>query len=183
MSESTAPAPKAKRGRRAAQPPGRTSEVEARKFELRRTELAAVLFDLDREFWKRGMPIATARDSAPGANDRTDDEEERKLVKDVTATMFRELESRLGVFAAASARLGEDERTGLAGLLRQPEAKRRAIVAMLRLPERERSVLRVVFGLSEQECRALAELLAPTPNEARPSIVIVDPSVLEEEEG
>ena len=180
MSESTAPAPK--RSRRGAQPQ-QEREDEAGEFERRRTQLAFVLSGLDRELWKRGLTAGSGPDSATSASSGRGDEEERKRVKEVTGTMFRELESRLGTFAGACARLAEDERASLAALLRLPEPKRRVIVAILRLPERERGVLRIAFGLSEPECHALAELLRPTatPAAERPSITIVDPSVLEGE--
>jgi hypothetical protein len=183
MSESTAPSPEATQSRRSERPTEQGRQVEAGEFELRRTELADLLLRIHHELARHGMPISTAQGRAPRVKDRMKDEEERKRVKEVTATMFRELESRLAVFAGACVRLDEDERAGLAGLLRLPDTKRRAIMAILRLPERERSVMRVVFALSEPECNALAELLKPLPRKERPSIVIVDPSVLEEEEG
>lgn len=111
-------------------------------------------------------------------------DDERRHVREVTGTMFRELEFRLVAFADACARLGEDERASLRTFLRLPEAKRRAIVAMLRLPERERSALRIAFALSGAECDALAELLRPMPAPApeRRSITIVDPSVVDEDD-
>jgi hypothetical protein len=185
MSESTAPAPKAKRSRRTAQPLERRSDNETGEFERRRAELALLLIGLDREFWKRGMTEATGHDFATSARGPNEDDEERRRVKEVTGTMFRELESRLAAFADACARLAEDERASLAALLRLPEAKRRAIMVMLRLPERERSVLRIAFALSEAECDALADLLRPMPAPAaeRPSITIIDSSVLDEEDG
>jgi hypothetical protein len=90
--------------------------------------------------------------------------------------MFRELEFRLVAFADACARRGEDERAGLAGLLRVPEAKRGAVAAMLRLPERERNALRIAFALSEAECNALADLLRPVHASAteRSSMVVAE---------
>jgi hypothetical protein len=181
MSESTAPSPKTNQGGRAAHPPERKRHNETGEFELRRAQLALLLIGLDREFWKRGMTEETDHDSATSAGGCTDDEE-RKRVNEVTGIMFRELESRLVAFTDACARLGEDERASLATLLRLPEVKRRAIVAMLRLPERERSVLRIAFGLAGAECEALGDLLRPmiSPAAERPSITIVDPSVVEE---
>ena len=183
MSESSAPSPKAKPSRRAAQPREPKGDNETSEFEGRRAELARLLIGLDREFWKRGMTDESGHNSGTNASDRTDDEE-RKRVKEATGTMFRELESRLVAFADACARLADDDRANLATLLRLPEAKRRAITAMLRLPGRERSVLRIAFALSEAECDALAYLLRPLPSPSaeRPSITIVDPSVVEEED-
>lgn len=183
MSESTAPVPE--RGRQTAQPPEQEREDETAEFECRRTELALLLTALERELWKCGLPAATGHDSATGASSRTEDDGERQRVKEVAGTMFRELEFRLAAFADTCAHLAADERTKLAELLRLPEAKRRAITAILGLPEVERNVLRIAFALSEAECHALAELLRPTPAPPaeRPSITIIDPSVLEGEEG
>jgi hypothetical protein len=181
MSESIAPPPSARRSRRAAQPSEREGDNEG-EFERRRSELALLLVALDREFWKRGMSEATGHHSSTSASARADDEE-RRHVRELARTMFRELELRLVAFADACARLGEDERAGLAGLLRLPETKRRAVAAMLRLP-RERSALRIAFALSEEECDALADLLRPVhaPATERSSITIVDPSVVAEDD-
>jgi hypothetical protein len=181
MSESIAPPPSARRTRRAGQPPEREGDNETAEFERRRSELALLLIGLDREFWKRGMSEATGHPSGTEAGVRADDEE-RRHVRELAGTMFRELEFRLVAFADACARLGEDERGGLAGLLRLSEAKRRAIAAMLRLPERERNALRIAFVLSEAECDALADLLRPVhvPATERSSITIIDPSVVAE---
>ena len=183
MSESIAPPPRARRSRQPAQPSERESDNETGEFERRRSELALLLIALDREFWKRGMSEATGHHSGTNASARTD-AEERIRVRELAGTMFRELEFRLVAFADACARLGEDERAGVAGLLRLPEVKRRAIAAMLRLPERERSALRIAFALSEAECDALADLLRPVhaPATERSSITIVDPSVVAEDD-
>jgi hypothetical protein len=185
MSESSAAAPKP--GRRTSKSleqerqPGQKREDESGEFECRRVELALVLAALDRELWKRG--IAAGNAPAVDATGRKEDDEERRRVKEVTGTMFAELQSRLAAFADACARLGDDERASLAVLLRLPEARRRAIGAILRLSERERSALRVTFALSEAECHALAELLRPMPVSPAegPSITIIDPSVLAQE--
>lgn len=180
MSESSAP-PAPRRGRRTTQPPEQRREDETAEFESRRSELSLLLVAIERELWKRG--IATGNDPARNASSRKEDDEERRRVKEVTGTMFRELESRLAAFADSCARLAEDERAGLAALLRLPEARRRAIGGILRLSERERTVLRIAFALTDAECHALAELLRPLPVRPaeRPSITIVDPSALEEE--
>lgn len=163
-----------------AEPVKHRSESGGGEFECRRAELALLLVALDRELWKRG--IATGAETGSGSSGRTEDDEQRRHVKEVAGTMFGELESRLVAFAAACARLGEDERASLAALLRLPETRRRTIGAILRLSERERGVLRVAFALSETECHALAELLQPTfvPSAETPSITIVDPSVADE---
>jgi hypothetical protein len=183
MSESTVSVPE--RARQTAQPPGQESEDDTAEFERRRKELTLLLTVLDRELWKCGLPATTDHDFATGASSRTEDDVERQRVREMAATMFRELEFRLAAFADTCAHLAEDERANLAEILRLPEAKRRAIMAILGLPKRERNVLHIAFALSEAECHALAELLQPTsaPPAEKPSITIIDPSILEEEEG
>lgn len=182
MSEPTTSTPKSNRPPPATPPPEPRSGQETSYFERRRAELAHLLGVLDREFWKHGLTETTGEASPATESSPEDDEEERRRVKRITGVMFCATESRLAAFAEACARLTEDERASLAMLLRLPDAKRRAITAILRLPEPERNVLRITFALSEQECTALADLLRPLPARAteRPSITIIDPSVVDE---
>jgi hypothetical protein len=98
--------------------------------------------------------------------------------------MFSQLERRLSGLSRTFGRLSEEERFGLAALLRLPESRRGVIGTMLRLPERDRKELSVGFRLSDAECRALADLLDSNTNyaDAEPAIRVVDAAVAAEGE-
>jgi hypothetical protein len=165
----------------------------APEFPLREREFKTLLEELADALRRSGLPLArqhtgssesTAAVETGGPLDEQQAWEQRAHVREVAAVMFSQLERRLSGLSRTFGRLSEEERFGLAALLRLPESRRGVIGTMLRLPERDRKELSVGFRLSDAECRALADLLDSNTNyaDAEPAIRVVDAAVAAEGE-
>jgi hypothetical protein len=160
-------------------------------YPLRQAELRTLLERVEEKLDRCGL--APRRENAQDPTDRPagaegalDDEQrawrQRRQAREIASVMFSELGTRLDTLMRTFAQLSEQERLGLAALLRLTETRRSAIGTLLRLPSRQRRELGIAFRRSEAECRALAALLDPqAPVDApKPSVRIVDAAVADE---
>jgi hypothetical protein len=135
---------------------------------------------------RRTAPRSTgaARPVEVAPADDEQDPEQRAQVRTIVGVMCSQLERRLLVLSRAFAGLSQEQRDGVAALLRLPARRRGAIATLLRLPAAERTELSVGFRLSDIECRALAQLLDPSTAAAarKATVTIVDTAVAVEDE-
>src|SRR5579875_2346431 len=137
------------------------------EFPLRQRELQGLLLEIEKALARCGLPTPRRRQqpppeiAAPVEPLPSPGEQEalaqRAEVREVAGAMFSRLETVSRIFA----RLSEEERAGVASLLRLPESGRGVIATLLRLPESDRKELSIGFRLSDAECLALAKLLEP----------------------
>src|SRR5262249_27914602 len=150
--ETTVPA------RRGGQNGGQAQE----DFPLRQAELRMLLAQVEENLDQCG--VGPPRENAQGPTDRQtgaelapDDEErawrQKRQARAIASVMFSELGTRLDTLLRTFAQLSEQDRLGLAALLRLPETRRSAIGTLLRLPSRQRRELGIAFRLSDAECR------------------------------
>jgi hypothetical protein len=142
----------------------------APSFDERRQELERFLGDFTQELRRRGVGTATSSsESTAGNGDSVSslirrlergDSPLRQNIQLLSSIMLQQTELRLRMLAAIGSRLSQQERDGLAGVLRKSSEERRTLAALLRLDQADREELAAMLGLSDSECQALTFLLA-----------------------